>query len=245
MTTKVALITGAARRVGAEIARYLHAQNTNVIIHYHRSHDEASQLAQELNLLRPASAAVLALDLNQTDQLPDLIQRAADIWGRLDVLVNNASSFYPTPIGHITHSQWDDLFASNLKAPLFLSQAAAPYLAQHSGCIVNITDIHAEKPFKDYVVYCLAKAGLAMLTKVLARELAPKIRVNAVAPGTIIWPEGVSELNATQQEKILQKIPLERQGSPLDIAKAVAFFVDDAPYITGQILAIDGGRLIL
>lgn len=238
----VVLITGAAKRVGAAIARQLHAAGANILIHYRQSAAEADRLAASLNALRPGSAVTLAGDLLATETLPGLVQRAVATFGRLDVLVNNASSFYPTPFGRITEAQWDDLFGTNLKAPLFLAQAAAPHLKATRGLILNLVDIHSQRPLPDHTVYCAAKAGLAMLTRALARELGPDIRVNGIAPGPVLWPEG--GLDEALQAKIISRTALRRAGSPEDIAKAALFFFKDAPYVTGQILAVDGGRSI-
>lgn len=237
MTKKVALITGAARRVGAEVARYLHTQGMNVIIHYLTSVKEAEQLAETLNAQRPNSAAILAADLNQHEQVEKLAQEACLIWGRLDVLVNNASRYYPTPIGTATEQQWDDLFANNLKAPFFLSQACATALKNQQGCIVNIADINATRPRSNYPIYCAAKGGLVTLTRALALDLAPTIRVNAVAPGPVLWPEGEAE---DRKAKVISEIALNRLGAPIDIAKAVWFFIHNADFITGQVLSVDG-----
>jgi len=238
-TDQVALITGAAQRVGAEIARELHRSGMRVIIHYRASADAALTLQEELLAARPDSAALLRADLLDTAALPALVAAAEQQWGRLDALINNASSFYPTAIGTITETQWDDLMGSNLKAPLFLSQAAAPLLAAQQGNIVNIVDIHAERPLKGYPLYCAAKAGLAMLTKALARELAPAIRVNAVAPGAILWPAHASE---ETRRAIVARTALKRQGHPRDVARAVRFLIHEAEYMTGQIITVDGGR---
>jgi pteridine reductase len=240
ITGKVALVTGAARRIGATIACALHAQGMNVILHYRSSAREADTLAQQLNRTRASSAALIQADLQRIDTLPAVVTQAVSIWGRLDALVNNASSFCPTPVGTITLEQWDALIDSNLKAPLFLSQAAAPALAECGGCIVNITDIHAERPLKGFCVYSVAKAGLVMLTKSLARELGPRVRVNAVSPGAILWPE--RELDETGKQEIIARTALKRQGTPDDIARAVLFLLRDGTYISGQILAVDGGR---
>jgi pteridine reductase len=237
---KVALVTGAARRIGAAIARALHDQGMNIVLHYRSSASEAAELAQQLNRQRPHSAISLQTDLQRSDDLPALVRQAASAWGRLDALVNNASSFFPTPVGTITPAQWDTLIDSNLKALLFLSQAAAPALAEHEGCIINITDVHAERPLKGYCVYSVAKAGLVMLTKSLARELGPRVRVNAVAPGAILWPE--RELDADGKQAILERTALKRQGTPEDIARAALFLIRDGAYITGQVIAVDGGR---
>ncbi len=237
---KVVLITGAAARIGAEICRTLHAAGMNIVIHYRNSSAQATELCESLNQQRASSAAILQADLLDTASLPTLVLQAAAIWGRLDALVNNASSFYPTPVGHITEAHWDDLMGSNLKAPIFLSQAAAPYLKQQQGCIINIVDVHGFRPMKNHPVYCAAKAGLAMLTQSLARELGPEIRVNGVAPGAIMWPE--SEMNAEVQASILERTALKRQGCPADIANTVRFLMMDADYITGQVIPVDGGR---
>ncbi len=239
---RVALITGAARRVGAVIAQVLHGEGMNIALHYRRSRGAAEALCQRLNTERENSAIALDCDLHDTDRLPTLVAQAKAHWGRLDVLVNNASSFYPTPVGTITPAHWDDLLGSNLKAPLFLSQAAAPALREQGGCIVNITDIHAQRPLKSYPVYSIAKAGLVMLTRSLARELGPEIRVNAVAPGAILWPE--EEVEEIVKQRIIARTALKRQGHPVDVARAVLFLVRDADYISGEIIAVDGGRLL-
>lgn len=237
---KVALVTGAAHRIGATIARTLHAAGMNVVLHYRSSAQAADALARQLNSVRADSAALIQADLQDSAGLPGVISRAQAAWDRLDALVNNASSFFPTPMGSITPAQWDALIDSNLKAPLFLCQAAAPLLTEHNGCIVNITDIHAERPLKGHCVYSIAKAGLVMLTKSLARELGPRVRVNAVAPGAILWPE--RGLDATGKQEILARTALKRQGAPEDIARAVLFLLRDGAYISGHILAVDGGR---
>lgn len=239
---QVALITGAGKRVGAAIARHLHGAGADILIHHRHSGAEAAQLASILNGSRAGSAITLAGDLLATALLPDLMQRAVAAFGRLDILVNNASSFYPTPLGTITEKQWDDLLGTNLKAPLFLAQAAIPHLKATQGLIVNLVDIHSQRPLPDHTVYCTAKAGLAMLTRALARELGPEVRVNGVAPGPILWPEG--GLDAQLKDKIIGRTALRRAGSPDDIGKAVLFFAKDAPYVTGQILSVDGGRSI-
>lgn len=239
LTNKVALITGAAHRLGATTACTLHAEGMNILLHYRNSREAAESLHKDLNNARPDSVSLLQADLHDTRILPGLIDDAAKVWGRLDVLINNASSFYPTPIGSVTEAQWDDLIGSNLKAPLFLSQAAAPHLRQHQGCIVSIVDIHAERPLKEFPVYSMAKAGLVMLTKSLACELGPEVRVNAVAPGAILWPENLGE---AEKEKIISRTFLKRQGAPDDIAKAILYLVRDAGYVSGQILTVDGGR---
>lgn len=239
---RVALITGGAKRLGKAIAHALHGEGASVAIHYRSSKHSAEALVAELNALRPTSAVAIGCDLLDTAALPQLVQQTLTAFGRLDILVNNASSFYPTPIGDITERHWDDLLGSNLKAPLFLAQAAAPALRQTQGLILNMVDIHAQRPLPAYTVYSIAKAGLATLTKSLARELGPEIRVNAIAPGPVLWPE--QQLSAALQQEIIGKTALKRQGSPQDIARAALFFAKDAPYVTGQILAIDGGRSI-
>ncbi len=245
---KVFLITGAARRVGAATTRLLHAAGGNVLIH-HRGHaGEARMLCDSLNGLRSASAHLMALDLADTAALPALVEMALTRFGRLDGLVNNASAFFPTPIGTISEANWDDLMASNLKAPLFLSQAATPALTATRGAIVNIVDIHAERPLKDYAVYTIAKAGLAGLTRSLALELAPAIRVNGVAPGPIDWPDAaevaLGRIERAEQARIMATTPLAREGGTDAIARAVRFLFCDADFITGQIIAVDGGRSI-
>ena len=244
LTSKVALITGGAKRIGAEIVRMLHEQGMNVVIHYNISGNEALALCEQLNKLRAHSATVIRADLTVPESDKVLVQQAAKEWGRLDVLVNNAARFYRTTITSVTEYAWDDLMASNLKAPFFLAQAAAPFLAAHEGLIVNITDIHAERPLHDYSVYCISKSGLLMMTKVLAKELGPKIRVNAVAPGSVEWPEGENSLSEEAKQMIISRTVLKREGCANDIARAVLFFVRDADYITGQVLNVDGGRAL-
>lgn len=238
----VALITGSARRIGAASARALHARGFRVLVHYHHSESDAETLVAELNDQRPDSAVKLQADLNHTSEVEQLAAAALGVWQRMDALINNASSFYPTPIGSATEAQFDELFASNLKAPFFLAQALAPALTETRGVIINIADIHAERPLKNHTLYCMAKAGNIMLTKSLARELAPHVRVNGIAPGAILWPDDAAELNDEAKTAILKKIALKRAGEASDIARTLAFLVSDAPYITGQILAVDGGR---
>ncbi len=240
LNDKVALITGAAQRIGAQIARTLHGAGMKVVLHYRSSQAAAEALAAELNQLRADSATVLQADLSDTATLTPLVEAAAARWGRLDTLVNNASTFYPSPVGAVTLLQWHDLMDVNLKAPFFLSQAAATLLAKCRGCIVNIADIHADRPLKGYPVYCMAKAGLVMMTRALARELGPAVRVNAVAPGAILWPE--QGLDQATQASILARTALKSKGNPKDIASTVLFLVRDAEYITGQVLSVDGGR---
>ena len=245
LTGKVALITGGARRVGAEIARTLHAHGMHLIIHYRSSKDDAHALQTELEQRRPKSVALVKGDLLKVARLPGIVDEAVAAFGRLDALVNNASSFYPTPVGAATEEQWDDLIGTNLRAPFFIAQAAAPHLKKTHGCIVNIADIHAERPIKHYPIYSAAKAGLVMLTKSLARELAPEVRVNAIAPGTIMWPEGEAEVSAAQKQEMLARIPLRHAGSPDDIARTALFLIRDAGYINGQVIAVCGGRTVV
>lgn len=244
LAVKVALVTGAARRIGAEIARTLHHAGMNIILHYHSSEEEAIALCKQLNQIRDHSAVAIRAELQESESEKALMQTAVATWGRLDVLVNNASRFYQTVIGKVTDYAWEDLINSNMKAPFFLAQAAAPALKASRGCIVNITDIHAERPLRDYSVYCISKSGLLMMTKVLAKELGPHVRVNAVAPGAIIWPEGSNTLSDKEKQKIIDETVLQRAGSPEEIAKAVLFFVHDAEYVTGQVLNVDGGRTV-
>jgi pteridine reductase len=238
----VALITGAARRIGAAIARTLHAQGANVAIHYRGSAEEAADLTDELNSQRADSAASYAADLTDTAGLNTLVEDVVAWRSRLDILVNNASSFYPTPVGEITEDQWDDLIGTNLKAPLFLSQAAVPSLREARGVIINIVDVHSQRPLRDHTVYGPSKAGLAMLTRSLAKDLAPEVRVNGVSPGAILWPE--NGMSGATKDAILEQVPLGRPGTPGDVADAVLFLARDADYVTGQIIAIDGGRSI-
>jgi pteridine reductase len=242
MQGRVVLVTGGARRIGAAIARRLHSEGARVVLHCHRSRDEAEALAADLNSQREESCAVVQADLLQVPALPRLAEDAARAFGRLDGLVNNASTFHPTPLGEIELRQWEDLIGTNLCAPLFLAQAAAPHLRACQGAIVNIVDIHADRPLPDYVVYTIAKGGLATLTRALALELAPDVRVNGVAPGAILWPEGGEHYSPKERARIVQQTPLERVGSPEDIAGAVKYLLFDAPFVTGVILNVDGGR---
>ncbi|MBZ2190090.1 pteridine reductase [Alcanivorax sp. JB21] len=235
---KVALITGAARRIGAEIARTLHKRGMNIIIHCRRSTVEADELAQELNRLQPDSARVLVANLNEPDAVRHLAREALAQWGGIDVLVNNASSFYPTPLAQASDDDWDALMHSNLRAPFLLIQALEDTLRKHGGSVVNLIDVYAEKPLAQHSLYCMAKAGLASLTRSMARELGPDVRINGVSPGPILWPEG----GQGNQADILDATALGRCGQPEDIAGAVAWLALDAPYVTGQILAVDGGR---
>jgi len=239
---KVALVTGAAKRIGANIARTLHSQGACVVIHYGHSAEAAETLVRELNEIRNNSSLSYQANLGDVSALKNMIAEVTSLTGGLDVLVNNASSFYPTPIGKVTETDWTTLFDSNLKGPLFLSQAAAPYLREAGGCIVNMVDIHAKRPLHEHSVYCAAKAGLIMLTQSLAQELGPEIRVNAVAPGIILWPE--VDQNSDAQNELVSRTALKQEGCPNDIARTVLFLVKDANYITGQVIAVDGGRTL-
>ena len=241
MHGKVVLITGGGKRVGAAICRRLHAAGANLMLHYRSSAGEARLLQAELNHQRANSVALIQADLLDVAKLPSLVEQTLQTFGRLDGLVNNASSFFQTPVGEITVAGWNDLLGTNVQAPLFLSQAAAPALRKAQGAIVNITDIHAERPLKNYVVYSIAKAALVGLTRSLARELAPEVRVNAVAPGPILWPDDEA-FNEVSRQRIISHTPLRREGRPDDIAAAVKFFLADALYVTGDTLNVDGGR---
>ena len=239
---RVVLITGAARRIGAAIARALHAAGYDVSLHYRHSAAEMDALVAELNAARPDSAVAWAADLAEYDRLPELVAKTVGRFGRLDALVNNASAFSPTPLGAITPADWDAQFLINARAPLILAQAAAPHLKLSRGAIVNLTDIYAERPLRDHVVYCMSKAALVAGTRALALELAPEVRVNAIAPGAILWPEqGKSE---AAKHKLMERTPLARTGTPHEIAAAVRWLLDDAGYITGQTLLLDGGRTL-
>ena len=244
LTGKVALVTGGAKRVGAAICRLLHARGANIMLHHRASVDEARALQSGLHAQRADSVALIQADLLNGASLPDLVKTTVGRFGRLDILINNASSFFATPVGDITERAWDDLVGTNLKAPLFLSQAAAAELRKNHGCVVNIIDIHAEFPMKNYVVYTVAKGGLLALTRSLARELGPEVRVNGVAPGTIMWPEGEEWSDELSRQRIINRSALKRIGEPEDIAKAVDYLVGAAPYVTGQVIAVDGGRSI-
>jgi len=238
MTAPVALVTGSARRIGAQIVRTLHHHGMRVIIHYRGSQQEAESLAAVLNQTRPNSAALLQADLDQPAAVRQLASDALACFGQLDLLVNNASSFYPTPIDQADDADWEKLIHSNLRAPFILSQQLTPALRQQHGCIINIVDVYAEKPLQTHTLYCMAKAGLAMMTKSLARELGPEIRVNGVSPGPILWPEA-GQMN---QQAIQDATALKRSGEPDDIANTVYWLATAAPFITGQMLAVDGGR---
>ena len=244
MQGKVVLVTGGAKRVGASICRRLHAAGAMLAIHYRSSEQEALALQDALNMLRPDSAAAFGADLLDPCALRTLVPAVVEKFGRLDVLINNASSFYATPLDEIDQQQWHDLLGTNLKAPLLLAQAAATELRHRHGCIVNIADIHAERPMRGHLLYSVAKSGLVSLTRGLAQEMAPQVRVNAIAPGVIVWPESAASIDDEQRRKIVAHTLLKREGEPDDIAKTVAFLVQDAPYITGQIIAVDGGRSI-
>jgi len=237
---KVALITGAAQRIGAMTARTLHAAGANLILHYRSSRKEALKLQIELHKNRPDSVLLVQAELLDLANLVTLAKQAHAQWGRLDILVNNASSFFPTPIGKVTEEEWDDLMGSNLKAPFFLSQAVAPFLKQSKGCIVNIVDIHSQRPMAEHAVYNMAKAGLEMQVKTLACELGPEVRVNGVSPGAIMWPQ--NDMDDITKKRIISRTYLKRKGKAEDIARSVLFLVRDADYITGQIVAVDGGR---
>lgn len=241
---KVILVTGGAKRVGAAICRRLHEMGASIMIHYRSSRNEALALESEFNGGRPGSAALIQADLLDLAALQGLVTETVARFGGMDALINNASSFYPTPVGEITAQAWNDLIGTNLRAPLFLSQAAVPELRKRRGCIVNIADIHAERPMKRYLVYSVGKAGLVALSRSLARELSPEVRVNAVAPGTILWPEDGPWSDQAARQSIVERIPLKRTGEPEDIAQAVAFLIAEAPYVTGQVLAVDGGRSV-
>ena len=234
------LVTGGAKRLGAAMARRFHAVGANLVVHYHRSRPAADALVAELNAARAGSAVTACADLNDVDSLPGLVVAALDAHGRLDVLLNNASTFYPTPVGTITAAQFDDLVGTNLRAPLFLSQAAAPALRASQGLILNMVDIHGRRPLRAHPVYSAAKAGLVMLTKSLARELGPEVRVNGIAPGPVLWPE--RDLEPTLKDEIISKTALKRSGSPDDIARTALYLATEAPYVTGQVITVDGGR---
>jgi len=236
---KVVLITGAAHRIGASTAQLLHAEGMNLVLHYRSSRDAAQKLQKKLLEKRPDSVILVQTDLHKIDNLPALVKEATDAWGRLDVLINNASTFYQTPINKATEKHWDDLMGTNLKAPFFLSKAAAAQLKKNHGCIINMVDIHAERPLMAYPIYSMAKAGLVMMTHALASELGPEVRVNGVAPGAILWPENIDDIT---KQRIVSRTFLKRKGEPKDIASAILYLIRDAQYMSGQILTIDGGR---
>jgi pteridine reductase len=244
LADKVALVTGGAHRVGAAIARALHAQGMRLVVHYHSSEAAARALQQELHAVRADSVMLVRGDLKNGDKLwRNLVYETVERFGRLDVLVNNAARFYPTPVGEATEVQWSDLLDTNLKAPFFLAQTAAPHLKKVGGVIVNVADIYGERPLSGYPIYSIAKAGVIMLTKSLARELGPEVRVNAVAPGAVLWP--TTELDEMSKQRLVSRTPLKRVGDPEDIARAIVFLVRDASFITGETLAVDGGRLVV
>ena len=236
------LITGAAKRIGAACARLLHSEGCNVFLHYRSSREAALQLCDELNEIRTDSAKIMRADLLDRLELEAVAKAASMAWDGIDVLVNNASSFYPTAVASVTDQQWDELVGSNLKAPFFLAKLLAETLSKNNGCIVNIVDIHAERGLQGYPVYSIAKAGLGAMTRILAKELGPAIRVNGVAPGAILWPD--NDLSEQDKREILQRVALQRNGEPLDVAKVVLFLIKDADYITGQIITVDGGRTL-
>jgi pteridine reductase len=236
------LVTGGAKRLGAAIGRRLHAAGANLVVHYHQSRPAADALVAESEALRPGSAFAVHADLLDVERLPALVDAAVARFGRLDVLVNNASTFYPTPVGAITPAAFDDLMGTNLRAPLFLAQAAVPALRASEGLVINMVDIHGQRPLKAHPVYCAAKAGLVMLTRSLARELGPEIRVNGIAPGPVLWPE--RDLDPALKAEIVARTALRRSGSPEDIARTALFLAVDAPYVTGQVIAVDGGRSV-
>lgn len=239
---KVVLITGAARRIGAALALAFHERGARIAVHYRRSEREARRLVAGMNATRPGSAAAFGADLNDLAALAVLPKAIVRKFGRLDVLINNASTFYPTPIGEITAAQFDDLVGTNLRAPLFLAQAAAPELRRRKGLIINIADIHALRPLRHHLVYCAAKAALVMLTRSLARELGPRVRVNAIAPGPVLWP--TAGVDAKLRRRIVERTALKRTGSPDDVARVALFFATEAPFVTGELLTVDGGRIL-
>ena len=242
--TKVVLVTGGAQRVGAAIVRHLHAQGWTVLVHYRHSSQAATALVAELHNIRSMSAFSIYANLDNIEEINALPKRILELTGGLDALVNNASTFYPTRIGRASLDDWNNLISSNARAPFFLSQTLNPLLQEAHGTIVNIVDIHAQRPFKQHTIYCMAKAALQMMTYSLAKELAPKVRVNGVAPGAVLWPQAqtASAIANDTQQQILASVPLQRSGCPEDIARTVNFLINDAPYITGQIIAVDGGR---
>lgn len=239
-THKVALITGAAHRIGNAITKTLHRHGFNIIIHYRTSADSAKELANQLNAERKNSATTLQADLTTHTEVKALSENALKPWGRIDVLINNASTFYPTPVVDAIENDWNTLINSNLKGPFFLSKFLAETLTVNHGCIINLIDIHSEKPLEEHAIYCIAKAGVAMMTKSLAKELAPHIRVNGISPGAILWPE--NDISEEEKSTTLNKVPLQRTGDAIDIANLALQLIENSPYITGQIIAVDGGR---
>ena len=243
LSNKVALITGGARRIGAHVSRMLHQQGMRLVIHYRSSEGDARALQEELLDQRPDSVMLVRGDLLTLPKIKNLVHETIEAYGQLDALINNASTFYPTPLKEASETQWEDLMGTNVKAPFFLAQAAAPYLIKSKGCIVNMADIHGERPLKMHPIYSVAKAGLIMLTKSLARELAPEVRVNAVAPGAIMWPE--NDMDEMAKQRIISRTPLKASGDPDDIARTILFLVRDADYITGHVIPVCGGRSIV
>ncbi|MBO6851054.1 MAG: pteridine reductase [Marinobacter sp.] len=241
-TPPVVLITGAAHRLGARTAEVMHGRGWNVVVHYRSRGEQAQALADRLNVERPDSATTVQADLSEPEQVTALAGAATSVWGRLDGLVNNASVFYPNPTEAATQEDWHTIMGANLQAPFFLGQACLTALRETGGAIINLIDIYSEKPLADHPLYCSSKAGLAALTRSWARDLAPAIRVNGVSPGAILWPEGEGEVDETHQQSILARTPLARTGNPDDIAGTIAFLMCDAPFITGQVIAVDGGR---
>ncbi|MDH5632541.1 MAG: pteridine reductase [Gammaproteobacteria bacterium] len=240
---KVALISGGARRIGAEVSRRLHAEGMNLVIHYHSSEKDAHELQRELLEKRADSVMLVQGDILNVAKLRNLVQETVSEFKRIDVLLNNASTFYPTPIDEADEKQWDDLLGTNLKAPFFLAQAAAPHLRKSRGCIINMADIHGDRPLKHHPIYSIAKAGTMMLTKSLARELGPEIRVNGIAPGAIMWPE--NDMDEMAKQRIISRTPLKASGNPDDIARTVLFLVKDAPFVTGHVIPVCGGRSVM
>lgn len=237
---KTVLITGGAQRVGAQVVRRLHAEGANIALHFNRSRERAETIQRELNAIRPDSVVLIQADILDTAALPGIVEQAIKAWGRLDVLINNASSFYPTPVGTATEQHWDDLVGTNAKAPFFLSQAAAEALRSTRGSIINMVDVYAERPKREHTVYAMGKAAIGLMTKSLARELGPEVRVNGVAPGVVLWPDaGASE---EYQREVMERTALRRPGDPDNIASTILFLIRDVDYITGQIIAVDGGR---
>jgi len=239
---KVVLITGAARRVGAEMVQHLHQAGMNIVLHYRSSSKDASELAEKLNAERHDSVKLLKGDLKNYSSIPELAKQSIGLFGHIDVLINNASSFYPTDLKDVTEDIWEDLIGVNLKAAIYLTQALETELKRSQGCIINIVDIHGDRPLKDYSIYSIAKAGLIMFTKSMARELAPEVRVNGIAPGAIMWPEEQHYENMHQL--VIERTALKREGHPKDIAETAQFLIEKAGYITGQIIAVDGGRTL-
>lgn len=236
----VALITGAAKRIGAAIARALHAAGYDLALHYRHSRAEMDALCAELESARAGSTCPIQADLTDVGHIPDVVEKCISRFGRLDALVNNASAFYPTPVGSVTAAQWNELFGSNAQAPFFLAQAASAHLKNSRGGIVNIVDIYAERPLAGHAVYSMAKAALVMMTLALAQELGPEVRVNAVAPGAVLWPDAGNDY--ADREELVARTPLKRTGTPEEVAAAVVFLLRDAKFTTGQIIKVDGGR---